>query len=265
MAIMQIHKSFKMKIILLSSTLFFISLSPSFAQQFINKARIEYEVKSNVKKTIGTGMWAEMLTNNMPEFMTVYYTNTFANNTSIYKFDRWGDSKVPSFLKSGQDENVWFFNFNSDKFGMQKNISGSNINVSDSIPHFKWKLENENRMIAGFNCRKAVAVLFDSVYVFAFYTEEITISGGPQSINGLPGMILGVTIPRLYTSWIATKVMLNGVEGNEIKPLTAKKQYGFTDLKALMNERTKDWYSNDDSEDKDVKERIDRLLWSIYL
>jgi GLPGLI family protein len=35
----------------------------------------------------------------------------------------------------------------------------------------------------------------EDVYVFAFYTDDITtISGGPCSINGLPGMILGLTI-----------------------------------------------------------------------
>ena len=92
-------------------------------------------------------------------------------------------------------------------------------------------------MIAGFNCRKAVTKIFDSVYVFAFYTDEIIISGGPCSINGLPGMILGVTIPRLYTSWIATKVMLNGVDENTIKPVTVRRIIDLKTLETtLMNE-----------------------------
>ena len=86
----------------------------------------------------------------------------------------------------------------------------------------EWRLTNENRVIAGFNCRKAVAKIFDSVYVFAFYTDEILIPGGPCSINGLPGMILGVTIPRLFTSWIATKVTLTGVDENIITPFLLK-------------------------------------------
>src|SRR5688572_5179859 len=95
---------------------------------------------------------------------------------------------------------------------MQKNVYGSNFNVEDSIPAIQWKLSNENRMIAGFNCRKATGIIMDSVYVFAFFTEEIMIPGGPCSISGLPGMILGLTIPRLYTSYIATKIMVNDVD-----------------------------------------------------
>jgi GLPGLI family protein len=74
---------------------------------------------------------------------------------------------------------------------IQKNVWGSNFNVEDSLPHLEWRLTNENRVIAGFNCRKAVAKMFDSVYVFAFYTDEILIPGGPCTIHVLPGMILG--------------------------------------------------------------------------
>ncbi len=96
---------------------------------------------------------------------------------------------------------------------------GSSIIVQDSIKNIQWKLSNETRMIAGFNCRKATGKIFDSVYVFAFYTDEILIPGGPASINGLPGTILGVTIPRLFTSWIATKVSVTSVAENDIKPV----------------------------------------------
>ena len=235
------------------------------AQHFIDKAVIEYEVRSNVKKTMGNGTFMEMLKDKMPEFKTAYYKYSFADNKSIFQFDRWAESNYPVFITRGEDENKWYFNFNTGKYSMQKNIAGSNIVVEDSIKHLKWKLENENRIIAGFNCRKAVTVLFDSVYVFAFYTEEITIPGGPCSLHGLPGTILGITIPRLYTSWIATKVMLNGV--NEIKPISAKKNFSQAELKDLITERTKDWYTNtnDVTEQKELQEAKNRFIWSIYL
>ncbi len=190
------------------------------AQQFISKAVIEYEVKANIKKTMGNDSWAEMMKENLPTFKTGYYTYTFSDNKSVYKFDHWDPSvKIPAYLRSGDEENVWYFDHRIGKFNMQKNVAGTNFNIEDTIPSLEWKLTNENRIIAGFNCRKAVAKIFDSVYVFAFYTDEIMISGGPCSISGLPGMILGVTIPRLFTSWIATKVMLNGVNESIIKPV----------------------------------------------
>ncbi len=236
----------------------------SNAQQFINKAVIEFEVKANIKKTMGNNSFEEMIKDNLPTFKTGYYTFTFADNKSIYKFDRWEDkSKLPSFFRESDEQNVWYYDYNTGKFNIQKNVWGSNFNVEDSIPALEWRLTNESRMIAGFNCRKATAKMFDSVYVFAFYTDEITIPGGPCSINGLPGMILGVTIPRLFTSWIATKVMLNNVQENLIKPVAVKKNYTAKVLKSTINDRIKDWTIEDGNEEE--KQQKNRFVWTILL
>jgi GLPGLI family protein len=254
-----------MKIKLYFITALCFLFSDAWSQQFITKAVIEYEVKANIKKTMGNDMFEEMLKENLPQFKTGYYTFTFADNKSVYKFDHWDPSvKIPDYLKKSDEENVWYFDHNSGKFNMQKNVWGSNFNVEDSIPALQWKLTNENRVIAGFNCRKAVAKIFDSVYVFAFYTDEIMISGGPCSINGLPGMILGVTIPRLFTSWIATKVMLNQVDKSLIKPVSVKKYYTLNNLKSTLVERTKDWYSEGDNADE-LNQQKSRFEWTTLL
>lgn len=253
-----------MKIKIIFTALAFLTIISLRAQQFISKAVIEYEVKANIKKTLGSNMWDEMMKENLPTFKTGYYTYTFANNKSIYKFDHWEPNlKIPKWYKDSDEENVWYTDYNTGIINMQKNVYGSNFNVEDTMPALQWKLSNESRMIAGFNCRKAVAILFDSVYVFAFYTDEIMIPGGPCSINGLPGMILGLTIPRLYTSWIATKVMLNGVNESVIKPVHAKKYNSLESLKATLNERTKDWYRW--GEAAEMKQQKARFEWTTLL
>lgn len=252
-----------MKRIIILSTIVF-TVAAVKAQQFIDKAVIEYEVKTNVKKTMGNNSWAEMLKDQMPQFKTGYFTYTFADNKSIYKFDRWDEkAKVPEFLRKSDEENVWYFNFATGRYNMQKDVFGSKFNVDDSIPVINWKLTNENREIAGFNCRKAVGKIMDSVYVFAFYTDEITIPGGPCSVNGLPGMILGLTIPRMYVSYIATKVSLAGVNVANIKPVEVKKYYTYTSLKSTVKDRIKEWVSEDD--DEDGKMWMNQFMWNIFL
>jgi len=242
---------------------FFICMDMQ-AQQFVSKAVIEYEVKANIKKTMGNSSWQEMLKENLPTFKTGYYTYTFADNKSVYKFDHWDEkAKMPEFLRRSDEENVWYVDHTQDKMNIQKNVWGSNFNVEDSLPNLEWRLTNENRVIAGFNCRKAVAKMFDSVYVFAFYTDEILIPGGPCTIHGLPGMILGVTIPRLYTSWIATKVMVNNVQENLIKPVAVKKYYTMKDMKSTINDRLKEWGSEDDTDE--VKQQKNRFVWNLLL
>lgn len=241
----------------------FLIAAKSNAQQFISKASVEYEVKTNIKKSMGNGMWAEMMKENMPEFKTGYYTYTFADNKSVYKFDHWDpNQKMPDYMIKNDEDNSWYFDYNSGKYNMQKNVAGSKFNVEDSIAHINWKLENEHRIIAGFDCRKAVGIIMDSVYVFAYYTDEITATGGPCSINGLPGLILGLTIPRIYTSWIATRVMVNGISESTIKPVTAKKYYTTTGLKKLLKERLKEWINEDDP---DSKNEAAQFFWNAFL
>ena len=251
------------KVALICLTLCF--LPRVYSQQFITKAVIEYEVKSNIKKTMGNNMFTEMLKENLPQFKTGYYTFTFADNQSIYKFDHWDlKARIPEYLRKSDEENVWYFDHNTGKFNMQKNVWGSNLNIEDSIPNLLWKFTNENRVIAGFNCRKAVTKIFDSVYVFAFYTDEILIPGGPCSINGLPGLILGLTIPRLFTSWIATSIKVNSVDKSLIKPVSVKKNFSLLSLKATLDERTKDWYSGGDDANELVQQK-NRFRWGILL
>jgi GLPGLI family protein len=230
---------------------------------FIEKAAIEFEVKTNVKKTIGNGMFADMLKENMPQFKTAYFQFSFANNKSIYKFHHWADGpKVPEFMRRDDEENIYYFDYTANKIYQQKTIVGSNFMVEDSMPKIKWRLSNESRVIAGFNCRKATGIILDSVYVFAFYTDEIMIPGGPCSINGLPGMILGLTIPRMYISYIATKVMVNGLNEQEIKPVISKKFNTRASLKSFIIERSKEWGNSDD---EDSRAWINQFVWGALL
>ena len=239
--------------------------SKNFSQIFIDKATIEYEVKANIKKNMGNNSWDEMMKDKLPTFKTGYYTFTFADNKSIYKFDRWPETdKLPEYMRKDDETNTWFLDHKTNKMIIQKNIFGSAFNIEDSILNLKWSLTNENRNIAGFNCKKAVAKIFYSVYVFAFYTDEIMISGGPCSINGLPGMIMGVTIPRLFTSWIATKVSLNNVAVNTIQPTPAKKYYSMPFVIKTIEERTKDWYSYGEQTDDNVQQKK-RFVWGMLL
>ncbi len=88
----------------------------------------------------------------------------------------------------------------------QKEVYDEVFLVKDSTRKIKWKLTSETREIAGYTCRRANAIIMDSVYVVAFYTDKIHVNGGPETFTGLPGMILGVALPHDNVTWFATKV-----------------------------------------------------------
>lgn len=253
-----------MKTLYFIITALFFSVT-TFAQQFVDKAVIEFEVSTNLKKTMTNHSWDEMMKDNISDLKVSYFNYTFTDNKSIFKFDRWSPkTRVPKWEKEADEENSWYVDFNTGIMNMQKQIVGTNFVIADSIRKIEWKITNENREIAGYNCRKAVGKIMDDVYIFAFYTDDITISGGPCSISGLPGMILGLTIPRLYTSYIATRVDVSYSNAAEVKPITAKKTYDLKELKTLIAERTKDWFSY--GEDKEENERQKNMfIWNAFL
>jgi len=220
------------------------SLTTAHAQQFISSGMIEFEVRRNNHKAFGDGIWAEMFKDKIPQFSTNYYHFTFSDNKSVYQYDHKDErTKLPWNNNEGED-NVWYSDYSNGTFIDEKMVFGENFLLSDSLMKINWRISpNETREIAGFLCRKATGIIFDSVYVFAFYTDEITVPGGPMGIQGLPGMILGITVPRMYTSWIATKLEINGVKTNTITPPQKGKKRKAAELLQNVKKATEDWGS----------------------
>jgi GLPGLI family protein len=222
--------------------LFFVPAGIVNAQQFINSGMIEFEVRTNNHKVFGDGIWAEMFKDKMPQFSTSWYQFTFNNNKAVYKFDRLDEKTKLPWGSNNAEDNIWYSDYSEGTFTDQKFVFDNTYLLSDTLMKIDWKLvPNETREIAGFSCRKAVGIIFDSVYVFAFYTDEITVNGGPMGIHGLPGMIMGITIPRMFTSWIATKLQVTGVNTNIIAAPSKGKKKKATELQETVLKVTKDW------------------------
>ena len=81
----------------------------------------------------------------------------------------------------------------------------------------------------------------DSIFVVAFYTDEIVSTGGPESFQGLPGMILGVVIPKMYTNWYATKVELEQVKEAGIAPPKKGKTTDYPVMEKTIQHSLKRW------------------------
>ncbi len=208
-----------------------LSLITAKAQaQFIENGTIEYtktmnlhlNMKLEFADRMGEGM--DDFLKMVPKNATKLYIMTFDQNKSMYRYDKDGPEKVPSFGgKDPASENIVYKDFKNNTYRAEKEVFGTLFNVEDSIPTYTWKIDDEIRQIAGYNCRKATTIINDSVYVVAYYTDEIMVSGGPESFGGLPGMILGLAIPRLYSTWFATKIELLPYDASLEKPINEKK------------------------------------------
>lgn len=184
---------------------------------FISAGTIEFERSINIWATL-KGEFSDQLKKSTPQYKTDYFNYEFEKNKAIYKPGRTSNSKVAFFGATPANDNIVYSDFDKGISVSQKTVYEKTYLVEDHLRNATWKITDEFREIAGFNCRRATTIIMDSVFVVAFYTDEIMISGGPESLNGLPGMILGLVINKLHTTWYATKVSINDLNFKSITP-----------------------------------------------
>lgn len=211
---------------------FLLLVQTIHAQQFINAGKLTFERKvaqvtlmENLYENGGAdNIWITEMKKVFPKIVTDYYTLEFNNNSTLFKVEKENlDNKYMLDGLKPSDQNYVYQDFSQGLTTMTRGIFENQYLVKDSIKQFQWKITGEVRDIAGFECKKALAKINDSVVVVAFYADQILVKGGPENFNGLPGMILGLAVPRLALTLFATKLEL--ITSNLMPKLPSKPKY----------------------------------------
>jgi len=139
--------------------------------------------------------------------------------------------------------NIVYSDFTKNTNIAQKEMYGNLFIVTDSARKITWRITDQVQEIAGFKCKRANGLILDSVYVVAFYTDEIGVSSGPESFAGLPGMILQVALPHENVIWTAKKITTDPVPVTTIVPPKKGKKISRTELFKLVKENMR--FGND--------------------
>ncbi|NIG54813.1 GLPGLI family protein [Chitinophaga sp. Cy-1792] len=234
----------KIAIVIISFLLVAGKLSAQ-ADVFLHSGKIQYERKMNMHAYIDEifkdeddDAWKEISKKRYPlKFQSAFYDCYFTDTASLYlpEDGNKGIEQVPS------SENVIYNTFADGKTIAKKSFFETNFLLQDSIRKIDWKITDETRNIAGFECRRANAVIMDSIYVVAFYTDQIIAPGGPESFAGLPGMILGVALPYDHVSWFATKVLVDNPPPAVMQPPKKGKVVNRQQMHELMTKAVGQW------------------------
>jgi len=179
---------------------------------------------------------------NQPQFKKLKSTLAFGDNKTMFVPAEAEDNRT--FFGNNamvSQNNIIFTNLETHTFIDQKTVFEETFLVRDSTRKINWKITDETREIAGFMCRRANALVLDSVYVVAFYTEKIPVSGGPESFSGLPGMILGLALPHENITWFATKVTEGTIDSKALTPPKKGKPVNNKTLRKTLDGVMKDW------------------------
>jgi len=218
---------------------------------FVTKGKIEFEKRENLYKNMasmdddndqGEDEFTAAIKKSLPQFSSTYFDLYFDDSHTLYKPGREAsDVKIPEWVQSPANGNVVYNDMTKQQLTLQKTFYGTTMLLQDTVRHIEWRITNDLRTIAGFECRKAVGRIMDSVYVIAFYTDQIVTPGGPESFSGLPGMILGVAIPRINTTWFATKLEVTPIATADLAPPAKGKKLTADEFQKKLKDAMKDW------------------------
>lgn len=242
----------------LMTLLFVFACLNSFSQaRFISSGRIEFERKYNQHSQFegeGDNIWVNEMKKNFPKMVTDFYELKFNAEKSVYKLLKENPDNKYLWMGKPSESDVAVKDLTKGTLSIQRDVFEQTYIIQDSLRQLEWRITDETRTIAGFECKKAVTRICDSVYVVAFYTDQILVNSGPESFSGLPGMILGLAVPRLHTTWFATKVELIEPTPAQLSPTQKGKKASWQQVSADLNRAMKDWGRG-----------ADRILWNALL
>lgn len=133
---------------------------------------------------------------------------------------------------SGSGTPESYYTIPAKKFFQQVySLNGENYLVEEEFPKLNWEIEQETKVIGGYNCQKAETHFKGRDYI-AWFTTDIPFQAGPWKLQGLPGLILEASdskneVQFKYAGFdkIETSGLTVGVPENTIK----------TNKKALTN------------------------------
>ncbi len=220
--------------------------------RFVESGVIAFEKRVNmyakIKGRVGNDAFMEQIFDQYrksnPQFKSFTYHLAFAGDKTRYWPQAAAGASSGGFF--GNDPTIDIGNtiatdLLAGQSVSQKSIYEETYLVADSTRRIQWRITNETRDIAGYACRRANAVVLDSIYVVAFYTDRIPVSGGPESFTGLPGMILGVALPHENTTYFATKVDDRPVSAKELEAPKKGKAVNYRELRGQLESSLKNW------------------------
>lgn len=231
-----IHDMLSYKSLLLLVLFNLLSVYSDAQTKFIEYGHITFERSQNQYQLLGeekinSSVFMQEYAKSLPKILKDEYVLDFDSRRSSYKWlKELQENKTFWEITKPSKEDKIVMDFSSQRVNAYKVLGGDQFLIEDTIRNYRWKILDEVRSIAGFDCRKAVTTICDSVVVVAFYTDEIPVSSGPENFNGLPGMILGLAIPRLYTTWFATKLELIAPSNDLFEIRSRKKKISDTDF-----------------------------------
>lgn len=197
----------------------------------ITSGKITYERKTNLFKKYKDDNIRDWI-GEANKIKTDYFELSFNDSLALFKPQ---ESELKEEYSWATHKNTVYQNSKSNKRITIKSLWGEQVYLTDTLYTRKWKITDSKRNIGGYDCRKAIWEINDSTRIYAWYTDAINISVGPESFIGLPGAILGIATEDGGVVYFAKKIEITKSNPSTmILDKKVKKYYTASELKQQL-------------------------------
>jgi len=205
-------------------------------QSQIKSGKITYERKTNLyKKFKNNGdvkEWLKEEDKNKLDVFELYFNDSL----SVFKPQ---ESDLVERMSWSTNKNSVYQNRKTNKRLTIKTIWGEQFLLDDTLRVSKWKITENKRNVCGYQCRKAILNVNDTTRLYAWFCSELDATIGPESLGGLPGLILGLATEDGGVIYFAKTIEIIKPPLEILIPKkTKEKLYNTVELKAQI---TKDF------------------------
>jgi len=218
--------------------LFLTSLS--YGQVY--EGKIVYERRTNLEKRYKGQEMNRWMKGDMKKPKIDMFELHFNDSSSVFVPI---ESDMPDEREWSTMKNLSYQNLKTQQRKQEFSFWGTKVLLEDSLRQRAWRITESSRNIAGYNCKQAIWEANDTTRIYAWYAEELVSSTGPETFNGLPGVILGLATEDGGVVYFAKEVTPMKVAIAENIPTGKPKEwYNEEDLRALVLDRFSSWGSS---------------------
>lgn len=228
----------------LSLACFCLVATSTFAQNNSGKITYEEKMKIEIKLSGDASQFKDLIPKERKSEMTLLFTpeaSLYAaaakkNNDQTIEQNS-GGAQMQIVMK--QPDNKVYVDLAAGTRIEQRDFMGRMFLIESESKQSDWKLTGEQKMIMNYPCQQATKTVDDKKIV-AWFTPAIPVSAGPQSLSGLPGLVLEADINDGQLQIAAKDIQLQAIEkGTLTKPSKGKKTTK-EEYKKMVDEKTKE-------------------------
>ena len=217
-----------------------------------NSGEIVYLDKINIHKNLPPEM--EAMKERIPEFRESNKILYFNSQEALYKSKPKTEAdkqKQQEFRGEGRrgrrggrfggnrGNNEYYTSISDGVSLDSRNLFGKDFLIEGERSPLKWKITGEQKQVGSYLCQKAT-FQDTTTSIVAWFTPMIPVPAGPDSYNGLPGMILHMDFDEGSRQITATDISLKELEAELITRPTKGEKISDEEFKKLREEKIKE-------------------------